>query len=60
MRPKSDALTPEQAKAQGFIIDDTCYPWVAYKGQRFAPTEIHDCYTELEAELMVHVSKEKE
>ncbi len=50
--PSTNALTREEALAAGFIVDDTCYPWVAYKGPRFAPTEIIDCYTELEARLM--------
>lgn len=51
-RPRPDALAPEQAKELGFTIDDTCYPWAAYKGPRFASTEIRDCYTALEAELL--------
>ena len=51
-RPNDDALTPFQAMAEGFTIDDTCYPWFAYKGPRFRPTEYRECYTELEAELL--------
>lgn len=45
-------LMPDWARQDGFIIDDTTYPWLAYKGLRFAPTESHDCYTALEAELI--------
>lgn len=40
------------SRADGFVIDETCYPWVAYKGHRFAPDEIHQCYTSLESALI--------
>lgn len=39
-------------KANGFTIDDHSSPPVVYKGPRFAPTEWHFTYTELEHELM--------
>lgn len=52
MRTPMNALTPDEAREAGFVIDDTSYPWVAYKGLRFAPDEIRDCYTDLEAHLM--------
>lgn len=42
---------PNELKTQGFIIDNTCYPWVAYKGPRFNPTEFFWCYTDEEARL---------
>lgn len=35
----------ENAIAQGYAIDDTCYPWIAYRGPRFAPTEWHAIIT---------------
>jgi hypothetical protein len=28
----------EQARAAGYMVDQTCFPWVAYRGPRFAPT----------------------
>jgi len=42
----------KDARAQGFVIDNCCNPPVAYKGPRFAPTEFHCCYTELETDLL--------
>jgi hypothetical protein len=44
-------LTPGEARDQGFTVDTTTYPWTAYKGPRFAPTEWRDCFTEHEAAL---------
>jgi len=32
-------MTKSEAEAQGFTVDTHCYPWLAYKGARFAPTE---------------------
>lgn len=29
-----------EAEELGFTVDRSCYPWVAYKGPRFLPTEI--------------------
>ena len=43
---------PDILQGQGFIIDDTCYPWFAYKGPRFQATEYHWCYTDLESKLI--------
>lgn len=37
-----------EAREQGFTIDENCYPWVAYKGPRFNPTEWH--YTQTDTE----------
>jgi len=42
----------DEMKSQGYVIDDHCYPWVAYKGPRFNPTEIHYCYTEMESSFV--------
>jgi hypothetical protein len=50
-------LTREDAKIRGLIVDDTCYPWFAYKGPRFGPTENHDCLTDLEAKLFEVVNE---
>lgn len=45
---------PSDMRELGFTIDDTCYPWVAYKGPRFAPTESHWCYTDRESYFIIH------
>lgn len=50
-------ITPAQAREQGYTIDDTCYPWVAYKGPRFAPDDFQWCFTELEARMAETLSK---
>jgi hypothetical protein len=36
----------------GFTVDTTVYPWFAYKGPRFVPTESQLVFTTNEAELM--------
>lgn len=43
----------DEAEKQGFTIDNHAAgrPF-AYKGERFAPTESHECFTELESELI--------
>jgi hypothetical protein len=43
---------PAEMRKQGFIIDATCYPWFAYKGPRFMPTDWFPCLTDFEAELL--------
>lgn len=48
-------MTRLEAVAKGYMVDDTVYPWVAYKGPRFAPTEAHRCMTDLESELFTHL-----
>jgi len=45
-------LTQKQARASGFIVDSSCYPPIAYHGPRFAPHEIRECFTELEAQML--------
>lgn len=44
-------ITRAKAIAKGFTVDDTCYPHLAYKGPRFAPTDYCRVVTDLEAEL---------
>ncbi len=44
-------LSKEKAVARGFRVDSTVYPWLAYKGRRFATAESADVLTDLEAEL---------
>jgi DNA-binding response OmpR family regulator len=48
-------LTPTEAKANGFALDTTVYPWIAYKGSRMQPREIEQCYTAREADLLASV-----
>lgn len=43
------------AKEDGFEIDESCYPWVAYKGPRFNPTEWHYTHTQTEHDLTVEL-----
>lgn len=38
-RRPAHVMTRRQAEAAGFTVDDTAYPWIAYKGPRFTPTE---------------------
>jgi hypothetical protein len=47
----------EHYKAAGFIVDTTCYPWIAYKGPRFAPTEYKCIKTDLESQLNAQVQR---
>lgn len=44
--------TRKRILAEGFTIDNTCYPPLAYKGPRFEPTEAFEILTELEEELL--------
>lgn len=44
-------LSREEAEASGWIVDTSCYPWVAYKGARFKPDDSMRVLTDLEAEL---------
>lgn len=46
-------LEPGEARERGFTVDTTCYPWFAFKGPRFAPTEKRECFTDDEAALRV-------
>lgn len=42
-----------QARAEGYTIEPApTGKYVAYKGGRYAPTKIYECYTELEEELI--------
>ena len=45
-------LTPAEARAQGYTVDSTCYPWVAYKGERFSTHQWEGIFTDTEAELI--------
>lgn len=50
-------LTIAEAFKQGFDVDTHVYPHLAYKGPRFLPTHIRNCYTLLEADLIDLLSK---
>jgi hypothetical protein len=45
-------MTRKEAESQGLVVDDTCYPWIAYKGARFNPIELHKCLTDRETGLV--------
>lgn len=47
-----DWLTQAEAEEQGYTVNHHCYPWVAYKGPTFAPTERRCVLTDLEARLL--------
>jgi hypothetical protein len=58
MNPEGiDRVDPEEMRGKGFTIDDHVYPWVAYKGPRFSPTEWYECFTDLESELMYQINE---
>jgi hypothetical protein len=38
-------MTEREALEKGYTVDRHCYPWVAYKGPRFQPTEWHTIKT---------------
>lgn len=44
-------MTAEEAREQGFAVDDTVYPWLAYKGPRFSPEKSFLVYTDMEATI---------
>lgn len=46
-----------EAQKQGFTVDQHVYPWVAYKGPRFAPTETVRVLTEIESQLLKQQKK---
>lgn len=47
----------ELYESEGFIVDKTCYPWVAYKGPRFQPTAIHYIMTDNESTLKLQLKQ---
>lgn len=42
----------EQYDGKVYRIDDTCYPPLMYRGDRFKPIVLLETYTELETELL--------
>lgn len=46
-------VTEDYARRLGYTVDRNCYPWFAYKGPRFKPTDSKDCYTATEAKLLI-------
>lgn len=56
MTPAASALitgrmSKAQAKAAGYTVDESCYPWIAYKGPRFQPTTHVAINTDRESDL---------
>lgn len=49
-------MYPEAIK-RGLIVDKTCYPWVAYKGERRNPYVLHWCWTEAESLLFLMLKR---
>ena len=43
--------TRQEAEAQGYTVDTHVYPWVAYRGPRFNPTEWHTVLTDKETHV---------
>lgn len=52
IRETRNVMTAEEATKLGYDIDRHCYPWVAYKGSRFDPIEVHHIFTSMEAALI--------
>lgn len=50
-------MTRNEATKQGYKIDDTCYPNIAYKGLRFDPDECLDVPTVIEEQLIDNLSE---
>jgi hypothetical protein len=46
-----------EAEALGFTVDKHCYPWIAYKGSRFNPTEKRIILTDRESMLANSLAK---
>lgn len=52
-------MTRAEAQAAGLEVDTHCYPWVAYKGPRFNPTELCEVFTDIEAEFVGQMKREE-
>jgi hypothetical protein len=57
MNTKHTPMTRESAEAAGYEVDTHCYPWLAYKGSRFSPTEKREVFTDKEAALVTALQK---
>jgi hypothetical protein len=40
LRQRAEPQDADDLEDNGWIVDRTCYPWVAYRGPRFVPDEI--------------------
>lgn len=49
-------MTRAEAEADGFTVDTGIYPWFAYKGPRFDPTDRRHVITDAEAMLFKHLA----
>lgn len=47
----------KKAEAEGFTVDTHVYPWFAYKGERFSPTEKAECLTDRESAMCASLVK---
>ena len=45
-------VTRHYAETRGYTVDTHCYPWFAYKGERFQPTRKFEVYTDIEGEFL--------
>jgi hypothetical protein len=55
MIPRNYSITftsKEEAQKQGYTVATDIYPWTAYKGPRFAPTEVQRCLTQHESQML--------
>ena len=57
---KGKKMTATEAVLQGYEIDRTCYPNVAFMGPRFYPTNFRVVITELEEKLLEALQVAKE
>jgi hypothetical protein len=49
----------EHLKAEGYVIDDCCYPPLAYKGARLIPTSSMSILTELEEAMYLWIQDQR-
>jgi len=53
-------LTIDEAEEKGYTIDRCTYPYLGYKGPRFAPTEHCEIMTERECEMATRIEQMEE
>lgn len=52
---KSAKISVETCRKLHLTVDRSCYPWIGYKGPRFAPTEVRKVWTDEEYDLYKHI-----
>lgn len=45
-----------ELESQGYIIDRTCYPWLATRRRYIGPNLVIECSTELESKLLFYLN----